>query len=111
MKPLTHSKNSVKLHGGKLEDYLEIHTWFDESKAHYADYRHRALRHHSQGIFECEQKFGYYITNSDNKKVAVRELGEKHVMEDLGCIPTVSDWLKWIQPQQWMSRYITEEDK
>jgi hypothetical protein len=102
MKPLTHSKNAVKKWGGKVEDYLPIHTWFDESKSHYADVRHRVLRHHSQGIFQCEEKFGYYITNSDDRQVAVRDIGEQHVMEDCGCIPSLSDWCKTIQGQSWM---------
>jgi hypothetical protein len=104
MKPLIHSKNSVKKWGGDLEDYLPIHTWFDESKSHYADRRHRALRHHAQGIFECEQKFGYYITNTDNIKVAVRDIREQHVLEDLNCIPSLQDWLSCIQEKDWMDR-------
>jgi len=45
------------------EDYLKIHNWFDESKAHIADLRHRALRHHSSGIFLCEAIDGATITN------------------------------------------------
>lgn len=105
MKPLTHAKNSVKKWKGNIDDYLDIHTWFDESKAYFADYRHRALRHHAQGIFECEEKFGYYITNSDNIKVAVRDIAEQHVIEDLGCIPSIQDWYSNIQHKDWMTRY------
>ncbi|MDB5301046.1 MAG: hypothetical protein JWO87_2709, partial [Phycisphaerales bacterium] len=43
--PFHHALRSVKLFGGKPEDYLAIHQWFDESKAHLPDLRHRALRH------------------------------------------------------------------
>ena len=98
-----HSVNSARKYGGKPEDYQKIHDWFDETKEHYADFRHRALRHHSLGIFEAEQKFGITITNSDGKQIPVRIIGEQHVKEDCGYIPTVQDWLKHIQGQKWMS--------
>jgi hypothetical protein len=98
-----HAVNSARKYGGKPEDYVQIHNWFDETKEHYADFRHRALRHHSLGIFEAEQKFGITITNSDGKQIPVRIIGEQHVKEDCGYIPTVQDWLKHIQGQKWMS--------
>jgi hypothetical protein len=31
--PWKHAENSVRKFGGKAEDYLPIHNWFDESKA------------------------------------------------------------------------------
>lgn len=37
-----HAKNSSRRFRGKPEDYLEIHRWFDQTKAHLADARHRA---------------------------------------------------------------------
>jgi len=56
--PLKHAQNSARKFGGKPEDYLPIHSWFDESKAFLADFRHRALRHHAEGIFLAEKLFG-----------------------------------------------------
>ncbi len=97
-----HSVNSARKYGGKPEDYQSIHDWFDETKSHYADFRHRALRHHSLGIFWAEEKFGTTITNSDGKAIPVRLIGEQHVLEDCGFIPTVQDWLQNIQGQKWM---------
>ena len=41
--------------------------WFDASKAHHADFRHRALRHHTAGVFECEHEFGVTLTNADGR--------------------------------------------
>jgi len=99
-----HAVNSARKFGGKPEDYEKIHSWFDATKEHYADFRHRALRHHSLGIFEAEAKFGVTIANSDGKQVPVRLIGEQHVMEDCGFIPTVADWLKHIQGQKWMAK-------
>lgn len=100
--PLHHAISSARKHGGKFEDYLPIHEWFDETKAHYPDMRHRALRHHAEGIFWAEQKFGAYIINSDNKMVPVRFIGEQHVMEDLGFIPTIKDYLDKMEVVNWM---------
>lgn len=100
--PLEHAKNSVKKWGGMAEDYLPVHNWFDESKSYLADFRHRAMRHHAEGIFMAERFFGTAITNSDGKQVPVRYIGEQHVKEDLGRIPTVSDWLRRIAPERWM---------
>ena len=103
MKASNHCLSSVKYFGGRVGDYHYIHAWFDESKDHYGDIRHRALRHHTQGIKECELKFGIVITNSDNKQVPVRSIAEQHIREDLGFIPTVQDWLKEIKPKPWMA--------
>ena len=65
-----------------------------------ADFRHRALRHHSEGIYMLESIFG--ITILTGRIVPVRFIGEQHVLEDLGRIPTVADWLGKIQPESWM---------
>ena len=101
--PLHHSQSSARKYGGKPSDYAAIHNWFDQTKAHFADFRHRALRHHSEGIFLMESIFGASITNSDGKEIPTRFIGEQHVKEDLGYIPTVSDWLSCIQPRPWMT--------
>lgn len=100
--PLHHSISSQKKWGGHVDDYLPIHNWFDETKMHYPDMRHRALRHHSEGIFWCEQQFGTYITNSDGRMVPVRAIGEQHCMEDLGWIPTIKDYLDNMETKGWM---------
>ena len=98
------SRRPVRAAVRRPEDYLALHDWFDESKAHLADFRHRALRHHSEGIFLCASIFGATIQNSDGKQVPVRTIGEQHVTDDLGWIPSVKDWLQHIQPQPWMGR-------
>jgi hypothetical protein len=100
--PLLHAKSSARKYGGKPDDYLAIHNWFDESKSYMGDVRHRALRHHAEGIFLCEKLFGVSITNSDGREVPVRFIGEQHVIEDLGRIPSVSDWLSEMLMKAWM---------
>jgi hypothetical protein len=100
--PLHHSESSARKFGGKPEDYQPIHDWFDGSKAHYAVPSHRALRHHTLGIFEAEQIFGISITNSACKSVPVRWIGEQHCREDCRRIPTVQDWLRHLPVESWM---------
>lgn len=72
-----HAVSSVKRWGGCVDDYQPLHDWFDQSKAIIADPRHRALRHHAEGIF---------------------------MLEDLGHIPSFADWARVIRPEPWMLR-------
>jgi len=99
-----HALSSVKKWGGIADDYLPLHQWFDESKAITADFRHRALRHHAEGIFMLEHFFGPTVTISTGRVVPVRLIGEQHVIEDLGFIPSFADWVRCIHPQPWMGR-------
>ena len=100
--PFHHSESSMRKYGGNTDDHLPIHHCSAESKRRYSDNRHRALRHHAEGIFLCEQIFGVTITNSAGKEIPVRFIGEQHVQEDLGWIPSAADWLKEIRPKAWM---------
>lgn len=99
-----HALSSVRRWGGVPEDYLALHQWFDESKKIIADPRHRALRHHAEGIFMLETIFGVTITNAAGRVVPVRQIGEQHVTEDLGRIPSFADWARLIQPAPWILR-------
>lgn len=111
MKPLKHAQNSARKWGGVAEDYQEIHDFFDSSKAAIADVRHRAILHSAFGIFLAERVFGTYITNTAGRKVCVRDIGEQHVLEDLGTIPTMGDWLRHIDIQPWMGGQSRKQDK
>ena len=102
--PYHHALSSVRKWGGCVDDYLPLHQWFDESKALLADYRHRALRHHAEGIFLAERVFGVTLTTSEGRVIPVRWVGEQHVKEDLGQIPPAVDWLRAIAPLPWMGR-------
>ena len=102
--PYHHALSSVRKWGGKPEDYIHIHAWFDESKQITADFRHRALRHHAEGIFMAETIFGSTMKISTGRVIPVRWVGEQHVREDLGFIPSFADWVKAIRPEPWMGR-------
>ena len=113
-----HARSSARKFGGQTEDYLSLHEWFDQTKMCWADTRHRAVLHHSFGIFLSEQVFGVTITRaSDGKKVPTRLVGEQHIQEDLGRIPSLQDWLDELPYKTWMlanarplSRELERED-
>ncbi len=105
--PYHHALSSVRTWGGTADDYLALHTWFDESKLIIADYRHRALRHHAEGIFMAEKLFGPTLTLSTGTVIPTRWVGEQHVREDLGRIPSFADWVRAIRPERWMGRATT----
>lgn len=50
----------------------------------------------------AETIFGSTITLSTARVVPVRWIGEQHVREDLGFIPSFADWVKTIRPEPWM---------
>jgi hypothetical protein len=50
----------------------------------------------------AEKIFGTTIVNSAGRAVPVRHIGEQHVQEDLGRVPTLADWLSCIAPASWM---------
>ena len=112
--PYQHAKSSVKKWGGVPEDYLAIHEFFDETKSWIGHSIHRIFRHHSEGIFECEKKFGHSFINSDGKQVFTRYVGEQHVKEDCNnYIPSAKEWVNNIttnQRPQWMTRTLKLED-
>jgi hypothetical protein len=116
-KPYIHARSSARKWGGKPEDYLHIHQWFDQTKACLADVRHRAILHSTFGIFLAEQVFGNTFTNSSGREVSVRDVGEQHVFEDLGNIPTIQDWLGELPIREWMGKptrlkeFISFKDK
>lgn len=83
--PYHHVLSSVKKWGGSVDDC-------------------KALRHHAEGIFMAETIFGPTITLSTGHMIPTRWIGEQHVREDLGFIPSFADWVKAIRPEPWMGR-------
>jgi hypothetical protein len=53
---------------------------------------------------DMERFFGPTITISTGRVVPVRLIGEQHVREDLGFIPSFADWVRCIRPEPWMGR-------
>jgi hypothetical protein len=103
MNPLLHARIHAKKFGGIPDDYLPINNFLDGSLAGHASVKHRAALHHGFGITVCEQVFGQFIVNSNGKQVPVRDIAGRHIIEDLGFIPDLSDYLNNMQTQNWMS--------
>ena len=104
-KPWIHALSSACRFGGRPEDYIEIHKLLDSSKGTIADSRHRALTHTAWFLSTIlERVFGVVITNSEGKKVSVRDVGEQHVLEDFRgrYIPSAQDYLQEIEVKEWM---------
>jgi len=81
--------------------------------------------HSAFGIYVVEKVFtNYYkstpvgyFKNSDGVTVSIRDVAEKHVLEDIGRIPPLSDYLNCMKLEQWMGgpvvrsrRFISMED-
>lgn len=113
MTPWHHSETTVKKFGGKEEDYIRVHDWFDETKAFTGNWTHRAMRHHAAGIQWAIEKFGDTITNSNGDKVPTKLIAEHHVLEDCGFIPTISDWTQNLaeNPRDWMLKVKVKKTK
>lgn len=93
---------SVKKFGGKPEDYFDIHQFIDSSKMAFPDMRHRAILHNSFGCYVAERVFGINLTNSDGKLVSVRDVAEQHIIDDMGRIPTLQDYLGDMPFYSWL---------
>jgi hypothetical protein len=66
-----HCRESVEAFGKRYE---EVHRWLDEyAGAPGIGMRHRAKRHHAEGIEECVRRFGE----------EVREVARQHIISDL----------------------------
>lgn len=102
MKPYLHAENSVRKHGGKVEDYLPIHNFLDSSKSAHADMRHRAILHNSLGCYIAETVFGVSFLNSAGKMIQVRDIAEEHILEDMGKIPSLGDYLNDMPFYDWL---------
>jgi len=61
--------------------------------------------HHAAGIWLSETLFGPTITlSTGTDQFPPARVGEQHVREDLGFIPSFTDWVKAIRPEAWMGR-------
>lgn len=101
MKPFLHARASVKRHGGKPEDYQDIHDFIDSTKIAIPDVRHRAVLHNAFGCFLVEKIFGTTRVNSSGRTYSPRDIAEEHIIEDLGFIPTLERCLANMPKDNW----------
>lgn len=105
MKPLQHAQISAKTYGGEWSDYIHIHSFLDSSKATSAHFKHRFLLHHAEGIELTVYIFGEAVNNSEGCKILTRQLLTDHLIEDVGRVVTIEDWIRDLMPKQDSSFY------
>jgi len=105
-----HAVSAARKWGGSPEDYIAIEEFIDSSKKIIGDVRHRAIYHHTEGVWLCQQIFGRTRTVAKKNghgtvEVPVRLIAERHILEDLGWLPSPADYLTRIDILQndWMS--------
>lgn len=64
--------------------------------------RHRAVLHSAFGIYITERVFGTFITLGNGRVVQVRDIAEQHVIDDMGTIPTLEDYLRGMPFYDWL---------
>lgn len=80
---------------------MPLHDFIDGSKVAMPDLRHRAALHHAFGCFVVERVFGHTIVNSDGREVSTRDVAEQHIIEDLGFLPSLEDYLDELPLSKW----------
>jgi len=101
-----HAQSAAKKWGGSPEDYIAIEEFIDSSKKIIGDVRHRSLYHHTAGVWLCQEVFGRVLRiqkGYDVVAVPVRLIAERHVLEDLGWLPSPADYIKGMPVEPWMS--------
>lgn len=101
-----HAVSAARKWGGKPEDYIEVEEFIDSSKKILGDVRHRSLYHHTEGVWLCQRIFGRVLTvhrEHGAVDVPVRLIAERHVLEDLGWLPSPKDYIDGMPIKTWMS--------
>jgi len=106
MNSWNHAQSAARKWGGTPEDYIAIQEFIDSSKKVIGDVRHRSLYHHTTGVWLCQEVFGRTITIQrahGSIQVPVRLIAERHVLEDLGWLPSPADYIDGMPIKSWMS--------
>lgn len=102
-----HAVSAARKWGGDPHLYLPIEEFIDSSKKVIGDARHRSLYHHTFGVWLCQEIFGVCIEvpreHGGVKKVPVRLIAERHILEDLGWLPSPRDYIDGMSLKPWMT--------
>ena len=101
-----HAVSAARKWGGEADQYLAIEEFIDSSKQVIGDVRHRSLYHHTMGVYLCQRVFGDTLTVVRKKttvQVPIRMIAERHIIEDLGWLPSPADYIEDMPIKQWMS--------
>jgi hypothetical protein len=97
-----HAVSASHKWGGTPEHYIEVEEFIDSSKKIIGDARHRSIYHHTEGVWLCQRIFGRTLSIGE-KLVPVRLVAERHILEDLGRLPSPKDYIDGMLLKPWMS--------
>ncbi|WP_327294441.1 DUF6915 family protein [Streptomyces sp. NBC_01197] len=112
MNSWNHAVSAAKKWGGEPEHYLPIEEFIDSSKKVLGDARHRSMYHHTLGVWLVQEVFGPTLDipkgtpgSSHTRTVSVptRLVAERHIIEDLGWLPSPADYIENMPIAAWMS--------
>ena len=101
-----HSQSAARKWGGTPDLYQPINEFIDSSKMVIGDARHRSIYHHTLGVYLCQRIFGDTLTipkTHGTHQVPVRLIAERHILEDLGRLPSPADYIDGMLLKAWMS--------
>ncbi len=99
-----HAQSAARKWGGTPDDYIDVEEFIDSSKKVVGDVRHRSLYHHTTGVWLCQEVFGRTLTVGERGiQVPVRLVAERHILEDLGWLPSPADYIDGMPIRPWMS--------
>jgi hypothetical protein len=103
-----HAQSAARKWGGTPEHYIEIEEFIDSSKKIIGDVRHRSVYHHTEGVWLCQRIFGRVLeiprhVGDGVIQVPVRLVAERHILEDLGWLPSPADYIAGMPVKAWMS--------
>lgn len=99
-----HAQSAARKWGGVPENYIAIEEFIDSSKKIIGDVRHRSMYHHTAGVWLCQEIFGRTLAVGERGiQVPVRLIAERHILEDLGWLPSPKDYIDGMAIAPWMS--------
>lgn len=106
-----HAKSSAKKWGGNPMDYIYIHNFLDQTKLWLPDRRHRLILHNTFGIHLVESNWrGPEVRIGDKVQIIpARLVAEQHILEDMGCIPTLETCMKELPFYSWLGGNINKK--
>lgn len=106
MNSWNHAVSAARKWGGDPEHYIAVEEFIDSSKKVLGDVRHRSIYHHTLGVWLCQEIFGRTLTipkEHGSVEVPVRLVAERHILEDLGWLPSPKDYIDGMAIAPWMS--------
>ena len=102
--PYHHALSSMKKWGGAVEDYLAIHCLVRRIEKNYRRFPSPGAQASCRGDLHERDHLRLHDSAVDGSDHSDKMVGEQHVREDLGFIPSFADWVKAIRPEPWMGR-------